>query len=90
MEKFISELGSSPEDAEAMRKHVFGANYRTDARGNPIEMGIGSDVYWASAKMDPSALTNHLAGIERTAGKEAADGERARITAIRRAAGFKE
>ena len=88
MDKFISELG--PGDVEEMRRHVFGQHYRCDAKGNPIEQGIGSDAHWASAKMDQSALTNHLAAIRRTDGDEAADNEKARITALRRAAGLKE
>ena len=91
--KFISEMGSEPGDDHEMKKHVFGHNYRTDARGNPIEQGIGSDHFWRTAPHNSyiAALTGHLAAIEKLAdGKEAAAAERARIAALRRAGGHTE
>jgi hypothetical protein len=61
--------------AEAKRQalnDVYGVGHKTDARGNPIEMGIGS----------PSNMTEQaLVALEKAEGKIAAD--RAREAAAR-------
>jgi hypothetical protein len=52
-------------ELEALRKVFFGFDYRTDARGNPIEQGIGA---W------PEKVTNnHMQGILKYEGRAAYD-----------------
>lgn len=82
--KFISEMG--PDDSELMRKHVFGHDYKKDARGRPLEQGRGSDASFANPKCDDSTEAHCLA-IEKNKGADAAEKERARIRAIQAKAG---
>ncbi|MBA2127584.1 hypothetical protein DLM45_15335 [Hyphomicrobium methylovorum] len=47
--KFTSELNPyDPDDAEEMNRRVFGAEYRTDRQGNPVDESRGSDAFWIS------------------------------------------
>lgn len=47
--KFTSELDMNiDEDRTEMEARVFGRNYRTDRRGNPIDEGRGSDAWYVS------------------------------------------
>jgi hypothetical protein len=56
--------GYSPEQAQhKMRQDVFGHDYQTDAKGNPIETGRGS-------ASQPTA--QHKEALERAAGARAA------------------
>ena len=58
------EKGLSPEQAtHKMRNDVFGHNYQLDAKGEPIERGIGSA---------HQQTTQHKQALERSAGARAA------------------
>lgn len=77
--KFISELDlSNPNDAEEMRRHTFGTNYRQDASGQPLEQGRGSAIQFASGKHADSTEA-HLRAVEKNEGAAAAKAERERI-----------
>ena len=74
----IAELlaqGMSLQEAEhEMRNRVFGAGYRTDRNGKPIERGIGAP---------GNETEQHFAALEKYEGKAAADAARARAKALR-------
>jgi hypothetical protein len=72
--RFISELG--PKDAEEMRRHVFGRNYRTDADGNPIEACAMTPAY---AKRFPDRAEAHCKAFGKRYGHDAEQDERKRL-----------
>ena len=55
--KFVSEM--TPDE---MVPVVFGQNYKTDANGDPIEQGLGSDAYWQSAKDEQGSFRKPSSG----------------------------
>jgi hypothetical protein len=72
--KFISEMGAG--DAEEMRRHVFGQNYRTDANGNPLEACAMVPAY---AKRFPDRAEAHCMAYGRRHGADAEKRERTRL-----------
>jgi hypothetical protein len=94
---FISEMEPGSEE---MKRAVFGANYKVDSKGNPIEDGPGSDAYWVSPKAHRDCFEAHIKSIRKygvngdglgcseDVNREAADAERQRINGLRAKAGL--
>lgn len=64
---------------------VFGENFPRDARGNPMEQGIGSDHWLANVEEDQ--IERHITAVLKYEGPSAAAAMREKIKRLRSRAG---